>query len=380
MSKISKVAVLTLACFSLVLGLSPTAMAVPTLIEDYSIYGEHGVFLGAGSDVYGLVGASNGTLNAGWAIKLNGQGTTIYGDARSGANVNLQNNANILGTLYLTTTALLTTGSLDTISAIVRGDPELPVFPAATDISSQCASNAPNFTGTIGTVTVGPGVYGKVQYSGKVTLDLEASGDYYFKSISGGGGSQIIVEQPGIRVFVCGGVKFAGTGGVKVSPDSLDNCEFSVEVQTNDWHNAFEVAGGTKWIGNVFAPNGGIHIGNNATVRGQLVGQFVDLEHSTLITNEVCKVCNICACIDTFAPAFGAAGSAVTLNGKGLDNVAHVVFSTTCGGAGVEGTITALSQTAIIVTAPAGLAAGNYHIIVNSCNGTFCTEETFKVQ
>src|SRR5262249_60034184 len=103
---------------------------------------------------------------------------------------------------------------------------------------------------------------------------------YFCDSIKTGNGATINAV-PGAHVFVCQAATF---GSVKVLGVSGD--QFSVEVQSNDAENAFRAGGNSAWVGDVFAPNGGIHIGSGgsvASVDGHLVaGQVVDIEHGVV--------------------------------------------------------------------------------------------------
>src|SRR5437773_12542019 len=85
------------------------ALAGPP-IQEYTVYGEDGVFIGASSTVNGLTGARNNDPVNGNAIKLNG-GANINGDARSGGNVNLQNSAHVTGTVFRAVGTILTLGA-----------------------------------------------------------------------------------------------------------------------------------------------------------------------------------------------------------------------------------------------------------------------------
>jgi len=257
-----------------------------TDISDYTVYGDKGVFIGVGTKVYGLTGARTNDPIAGAAIKLNG-GASIIGDARSGDDVNLQNNAHITDVLYRQTGSTLTMGSGSSVGGDIVGNPDLPVMPPATPLT--CPTGGANYTGANSqSLAIGPGTYGALKYGGGFILILNGSGDYYFDSIVTGNGAKLFVTQPDVRVFVCGAAQF---GSIDVFPTNLSPCDFSVEVQAAGV-NAFKAAGGSHWIGSVFAPNGQIHVGSGSsaggTVLGPLVGQSIDLEHGLIVTNVPC--------------------------------------------------------------------------------------------
>jgi hypothetical protein len=376
MNWLNKIGLTTLACIAVAFGTATVATAT-TVITDYAVYGENGVFIGAGSTVNGLTGGRFNDPGNGNAIKLNGL-ANINGDARSGGNVNLQNNAHIIGDLYRATGTTLTMGSGSTVgSDNVVADPMLPVFPGLPVASLTCPTGGPNKSGANSqTLTLTPGSYGSVTYGGLFTLILNGAGDYYFDSIHTGNGARIILATPGVRVFVCGAAYF---GSLDILPTNLSPSDFFMEVHATG-ANAFYAGGSSDIIGVFFAPYGELHFGGSgccSTLFGRLLGNSVDIEHGTTVTPPN-TMCPLCACVDSFTPTNGPVGTVVTLTGKALDNVEHLFFSTTCSG-GTEGTILTQTSTTLTVSVP-NVAPGDYHIIVNSCTGTYCTTATFTVQ
>jgi len=253
------------------------AQAVGPPLSDYVVYGENGVVIGIASTITGLVGAHHNNSVTGKAIKVNGLGE-IDGDARSGGDVRLLNNAAITGTLTRAVGTTLTLGSGASVNTDVVADPELPAFPPPTSIT--CPTGGLDHSGSNGqSLTLGPGSYGALSFGSLFTLTLTAAGDYFFDSIKTASGARINAV-PGIHVFVCGAATF---GSVKVLPASLTGGDITFEVQSTAVENAFMAGGGSAWIGEVFAPNGGIHIGSGGTVSsfvGSLHGlTVVDIEH-----------------------------------------------------------------------------------------------------
>src|SRR3989344_2058421 len=279
------------AALLLTIGFASTSTAA-LAIDEFILYGVNGVFIGAGSEVTGLVGVENNDPVNDAAVKLNG-GATINGDARSGGDVNLQNNADITGTVYHLTGTEITMGSGSSIGDDQTGDNTvvmLPGLPSATSLT--CPTGGANNSGANGQVlALTPGSYGAVQYGSGLELTLNGYGDYYFDSITAGGGAKVIVTQAPVRIFVCGATRF--TGSVEIlSPNNPTptNLDLKMEVQASG-DNAFRAAGGSNWIGDVFAPNGEIHIGGGGCCSffsGRFWGQNVDVEHSTYIYGSTC--------------------------------------------------------------------------------------------
>ena len=226
-------------------------------IQDYTVYGVDGVKIGAGSIVNGLTGAQNNAVANSTAVKINGA-ASVVADVRSGGNVNLANGASVTGIVYHAAGTSLTLGSGATIGGEVVGDPGLPSLPAASIF--PCPSVGPSYSfANSASLTLTPGTYGSLSAGGLFTLILNGAGDYFFNSIATGNGATINVSTPGVRVFVCGAATF---GSASVLPTSLTNTDLSFEVHASS-DNAFRAAGGSQWIGDVFAPNGQIHFGGS---------------------------------------------------------------------------------------------------------------------
>jgi len=262
-----------LACLA-----APAVAAGPPL-GDYTIFGENGVVIGFDSDIVGLVGGRNNDPAAGnTAVRLNGR-ATVNGDVRSGGNVNLQNQASVSGTVFRPagTTLVLNFGASVGTNAFPV-DPMLPVLPPPTAYACP-TGGAPLSGGNNQALVLGPGSYGAVSYGGGFALTLSGTGNYYFDSINAGNGSTITVTHPGTKVFVCGPARW---GSVNVTTSQQSPCDFYLETRASG-DNAFLAGGNSNWIGDVFAPNGEIHIGSGGSV-GSFIGRFfsnvVDIEHS----------------------------------------------------------------------------------------------------
>lgn len=258
---------------------STTASAAGPLLQEYTIYGENGVVIGFDSDIVGLVGARNEDPVTGNAVRLQGR-ATVDGDVRSGGDVNLQNQASVSGSVIHPPGTTLTLNSGSSVGTNVIGDPMLPTLPPNTPFT--CPTGGPNDTpGTNNQVRVlTPGVYGNLQFGGNFNLTLNGAGDYFFQSITAGNGSTLTVTSPGTRVYVCGPVRF-GSVQVTVAPNGSP-CDFYLETKAAG-DNAVQLGGNSNWIGDIFAPNGEIHIGSGGSV-GSFLGRFfsnqVDVEHS----------------------------------------------------------------------------------------------------
>src|SRR5215471_6059324 len=98
-------------------------------LSAYTVFGEDGVVIGFESTVKGLVGARNNDPAANNnAIKVNTK-SVIDGDARSGGNVALANNASITGTLFRPAGTTLTLNNGASVGTdLFPIDPMLPTL------------------------------------------------------------------------------------------------------------------------------------------------------------------------------------------------------------------------------------------------------------
>ena len=262
-----------------VLLLASVASAVGPALSEYTIFGENGVVIGFDSDIVGLVGARNEDPVNGNAVRLNGL-STVTGDVRSGGDVNLQNQASVSGAVIHAPGTTLTLNNGSSVGSNVVADPMLPTLPPNSPFN--CPTGGANDSGGNNQARVlTPGAYGALSFGGGFDLTLNGAGDYFFDAITAGNGSTITVTQPGTNVFVCGPVRF-GSVNVTLLTQSNSPCDFYLETKASG-DNAVQFGGNSNWIGDVFAPNGEIHIGSGGSV-GSFIGRFfsnqVDVEHS----------------------------------------------------------------------------------------------------
>ena len=270
-----------------VFGWVSAALAAGPPLDDYTVFGENGVVVGFESTVTGLVGARNNDPAAGNnAIKVN-SGAKIDGDARSGGNVALANNASISGTLFRPAGTTLTLNNGSSVGTdMFPVDPMLPTLPAPAALTCP-TGGADSSGGPNQSLTLNPGTHGALNFGSGFTLTLDGTGDYFFDSISAGTGAKVIVTSPDTHVFVCGAVVF---GSVQVTTPQQDPCTFSVEVHASG-PDAFQAAANSNWVGDVFAPFGEIHVGSGGTT-GSFIGRFwsnmVDIEHAVEGSSKNC--------------------------------------------------------------------------------------------
>jgi len=264
------------------------AEAVGPPLSDYVIFGNNGVDIGIDSTITGLVGVRNNKPSTGVALRMNGgasiisdPGNGIFGNVRSGGNVRMDTNTLIQGTLLRAVGTTLQKAASATVGADVIGDPELPTLPAPTPIPGGCPTAGPDVGGANNqSRTPVPNVInGDWQFGSNFQLTFNVAGNYYFNSIKTANGAKINAV-PGVKIYVC---DFAQFGTVDVLPTTLVSADLYLEVQGTDQVNAFRGGGNTDWIGDIFAPNGGIHIGSGGSVAsfvGHLhAGGVVDIEH-----------------------------------------------------------------------------------------------------
>ncbi|MGH7131480.1 MAG: hypothetical protein ACREJO_05995 [Phycisphaerales bacterium] len=249
-------------------------VAVADPITNYAIYGATGVQIGVGSSVTGLVGTGNGIVTVGDAT-LNGT-AQIFGDLRAGDAVSLANNVHVTGTV--TNPGSFSVGAGSTVGSHVVAMPTLPNLPAATayvaGITNQSVGNG-------GTMNLAPGSWNDVTLGGSCVLNLTA-GVYYLHSLTAGNGLDLNVNVTGgpVTVYVVDDVVMGSTCDVVITGGAAGL--FNVETHSSSV-NAFRAGGGVNWRGNIFTPNGGIHLGAGSGTGGWVgylwAGTVVDIEH-----------------------------------------------------------------------------------------------------
>ncbi|HVZ93907.1 MAG TPA: hypothetical protein VG797_05305 [Phycisphaerales bacterium] len=257
---------------------SAAGSANAALITEFVAYGKESVSIGVGSSITGLVGSGSGGVGS---VGMNG-GAGVFGDVRSANTITLANNCFITGNAF--NPGSFSTGSGATIGSHTVGMPDLPVFPSAS-VYSGGVTNSTVANG--GTINLLPGSYNTVSLGGAATLNL-SSGDYYINSLSSGNGLDLNINITGgvdCRVFVTGAASF---GSVDVFMTGGDARDVFVETHAAG-NNAFKAGGSSHWVGNVFTPNGEIHIGSGSS-SGDSVGYLwagteVDIEHGIKVSN-----------------------------------------------------------------------------------------------
>lgn len=305
MSRASGIAGLALT-IAVALAGGPAWAAIHPLGE-FTVFGLNGVMIGGGSRVLeanagqndALVGAVFNNSKTHHALRMNGN-TLIQGHAR------ILHDVAVAATGKITSTPpnLITLGAVVAPPTIVvlLSDPEVPgsaEFDSETHVDLQsrvpvvpCPSGGSSFNGAnhAAPLNLAPGVYGSLTFGSQFTLNLTAPGNYVFQSIKVGHGATINAK-PGTNVVVCGGAIF---GSAKVLPTSLGRDQFRMFVLGTDAENAFRIGGGSRWIGDVVALEGGIHVGgggSTTTVMGRLIAQqIVDLEHGVTVVATTVKI------------------------------------------------------------------------------------------
>jgi len=169
---------------------------------------------------------------------------------------------------------------------VVYGNPTLPVLPVMPAAAAIPAPPAGYVVQNItNTKTIQPGWYGDVTFGGNKTLTLDSAGIYVFNSFHWSGNSNKLVfnfKNGGNYVIYVR--EDADFGKLNASMAAIGNAaKISMEVQgtgstSSIANNSFVIAngssgGGSKWVGSVYAPNGGINIGSG-TGSSTLTGTF----------------------------------------------------------------------------------------------------------
>jgi hypothetical protein len=273
-SKIALMAVVAIA-----VGVSRAA-ADPAL-GDYLILAGGKVTVGGGSIAAGLVGSSFTGGASERAVTVAGA-ASVDGDVRSAHHVQLNNGAHVTGTVYHPAGTNISMGAGATVGADVVAPPNLPALPAP----SVFASGGMSYTGLGNgvTLTLAPASYGDVILGGACTLNLSA-GIYYFNTLRSGNGLDLNLNLGGgsIEIYVTTNAAFGSLDVFLTTGGTVDDIYLEAQGSGSATYNAFSAAGGSDWMGTVFAPNGGIHFGGSSccsTFQGHFwSGHHVDIEH-----------------------------------------------------------------------------------------------------
>jgi len=169
--------------------------------------------------------------------------------------------------------------------------PTLPIMPLPFNINSiYPVVNPATYTGNF---TEGPGNYGNINFSGNKTMKLVKPGIYVFNSIIMTGNSNKLIfdfdNTPGnYLIYVRNNADF---GKLNASTIGGNPSRIYLETQgpgtgTSISGYSFIIAngssgGGSKWLGTVYATNGGINIGSG-TGSSTLTGTFASNKAITL--------------------------------------------------------------------------------------------------
>jgi len=289
-------------------------------VSDFVIFGGAGVQIGSSNTINGAsVGsytlvqstgnaAINSNINSGGKISLansnvagvvGGKITAANSNSLAGTILSVGSSATIKGNAYVNGNVVIGGGSgPDTvylplgktyigprIADTVFGPPALPILPASPLLPVTDLTGYPTVTTNItNNFSQGPGNYGNINFSGNKTLTLNGPGTYVFNSITMTGNSNSLVFKnnsnlPGnYYIYIKGNADFG-----KLSTTGGDASKIYTEVQGNGAttsipNYSFIIANGSsgagsKWIGTVWAPNGGINIGSgtgSSTLTGAL--------------------------------------------------------------------------------------------------------------
>jgi hypothetical protein len=277
--------------------------AATTTYSQYTLWGENSVHVGFETSITGMVGARHDRPkgpNASRALTMAGGGTVINGDVRIGdnsaplGNVQIGNMAKINGTLYYANN--MTKTPTGYVQNAVHGPADLPSGPIPTlwpapGPSATCAQGGEQFPeGTTDFELTAGHQYGAI-HAGRSKITFNGAGDYFIDSVSV---STITfkynIGNGNIRVFVCQGVE----GATILGPPPAQNANHIYwEVNgtppgTGTTGNIFEFSNG-PWVGDVVAPNGGIHYGSggsgSASMSGHFWAEHIDLEHGLHVSS-----------------------------------------------------------------------------------------------
>ncbi len=248
-------------------------------------------------DIKGKSNIINGGIYSGNGVVLKNDNSIIGNIFGNRAGANYPNPVISAGTKFAITGNLTANGMIDIKSGTVTGQVAVPA-PSGTNYTGPTPTagiinnvvlpvlplmpNNTPFDNQVGTTTISntqtiqPGKYKKLALSGKKTLTLNGPGNYIFYEVDNGSNENEIVfdfkntTTGTINIFI---IKDARWGNLSVS---TKNGNFPARIYTEVHGNGSTYAGnsfdlkGSKdkvankyaWLGNVWAPNGGIFVGN----------------------------------------------------------------------------------------------------------------------
>lgn len=118
-----------------------------------------------------------------------------------------------------------------------------------------------------------------VESSGRLRLNADEElvldeGVYVFESIRAEARSSIVTTGP-VTIYVTGSVDFRGQAMV-----GADNQPSSLQINVLDGNPNVDIAGGSLFVGTIYAPNSSVVVRGNAEVYGSIVGRAVRFEGS----------------------------------------------------------------------------------------------------
>ena len=218
---------------------------------------------------------------------------------------------------------------------IVYGSPSLPILPIMPGATSIPAP-PPNLPTITNNQTFDPGSYGNINYGGNKTLTLNGPGTYYFTAFHWSGNSNKLVldfnNQAGnFIIYVYGDADFGKLNASISSDGNASRIYFETQgtgATSSIAGNAFVISngssgGGSKWMGTVYAPNGGINIGSG-TGSSSLTGTLASRRNVSLQSGVTVTYAPLCS-----APPNVNAGTDRPLAFTTMDSL--IATSTTAG-------------------------------------------------
>ncbi|HEY2349756.1 MAG TPA: S8 family serine peptidase, partial [Puia sp.] len=397
--------------------------AQQTNITDFVLFGGSSscatcaVTLGSATAITGSIGSYHivqstgnasvtGNMYSGGTVKLS-NGNTVTG------RITAANIPAVTGTILSAGTSSLLKGNIDvngnivvgggTVSARVThpagttysgpaptlgnvtGNPSLPTLPSMPSVTTFPVAGTANITAT---KTITPGAYNTMTLSGKQTITFSGPGIYIFNSIKNTGNTNIFLfdfkKLPGdIKIYVYGdidlndcGVDTLNGGGASRIYTETHGTGSTSAYGPYSWNltSGSNQSYKTKWVGTVWAPFGGISIGEGnqavATVGAFYSATMVNIGGNSSVNYAPYKFCitpNANAGADKQLTCAASNGQ---LNGSSTTPGATFKWTALNGGNIVSGGNTAT---------PLVSAAGTYVLTVTDPNGGCTATDTTLV-